>query len=28
LHYARPGEIVYVPQAPAIPPPASNSAKK
>ncbi len=29
LHYARPGELVYVPQAPANPPPPANhSAKK
>jgi len=29
LHYARPGEIVYVPPAPAnVPPPATHSAKK
>jgi cell division protein FtsB len=29
LHYARPGEYVYVPPAPAnIPPPVSHSAKK
>jgi cell division protein FtsB len=29
LHYARPGEVVYVPPAPAIPPPPANhSAKK
>jgi cell division protein FtsB len=29
LHYARPGEVVYVPQGPANPtPPATHSAKK
>jgi len=29
LHYARPGEIVYVPPVPAdVPPPAAHSAKK
>ncbi|MGA8270085.1 MAG: septum formation initiator family protein [Candidatus Sulfotelmatobacter sp.] len=29
LHYARPGELVYVPQAPATPPaPMTHSAKK
>lgn len=29
LHYARPGEIVYVPPAPMnVPPPATHSAKK
>jgi len=28
LRYARPGEYVYVPPAPANPPPASHSAKK
>lgn len=28
LRYARPGEFVYVPLAPANPPPASHSAKK
>ena len=28
LHYARPGEYVYVPPAPPSPPPANHSAKK
>jgi cell division protein FtsB len=28
LHYARPGEYVYVPPAPADPPPANHSAKR
>jgi cell division protein FtsB len=28
LHYARPGEYVYVPPAPANPPPASNHSAK
>ena len=28
LRYARPGEYVYVPPAPATPPPASHSAKR